>query len=238
MKPELGSKIQFVLAIALLIAAARVGDIYYQRSHAPKPAKKAIPPLDPDFYVLPKKLYPYDLKSAQQLTKQPVWAKVGYSYTYCRYDRARHRTDFAHPAGLLLPIEKVQITDVVTDKAPDSEGERQIMAVFDKDGKTYAFSVGFVKGNDYHFYSDSMLFIQDPHDLYKDWPAAIWQAIDKHQAALGMSELQSDLAIGLGIPLRNGDAGNRTVSYPNGGHPLLITYQDGKAVKIKPQLPP
>lgn len=238
MKAELRSKIQFVLAIALLIAAARVGDIYYQRSHSPHPAIKVIPPLDPDFYVLPKKLYPYDLKSARQLTQQPVWAKVGYSYTYYRYDPARHHSDFAHAAGLLLPIEKLQITDVVTDRSPDSSGERQIMAVFEKDGKTYAFSIGFVKGDDYHFYSDEMLFIQDPHELYKGWPADIWQAIDKRQPILGMSELQADLAIGLGIPLRMGDPGNRTVSYPNGGHPLLITYEDNKAVKIKPQLPP
>ena len=35
-----------------------------------------------DYYVTPKKLYPYDLKSAQQLTQQPVWMKEGYRYTY------------------------------------------------------------------------------------------------------------------------------------------------------------
>ena len=44
------------------------------------------PPLNPDYYVVPKKLYAYDLKSAKQLTQQPVWVKVGYSSTYYRYD--------------------------------------------------------------------------------------------------------------------------------------------------------
>ena len=49
-------------------------------------------------------------------------------------------------------------------------GERQVMAVFDKDGKAYAFPVGSIKGGEYKFYSDDMLFIQDPHELYNHWP--------------------------------------------------------------------
>ena len=47
-----------------------------------------------DYYVVPKKLYPFDLKSAKQLTQQPVWVKEGYRYTYYPYDAARKRTDF------------------------------------------------------------------------------------------------------------------------------------------------
>ena len=44
------------------------------------------------------------------------------------------------------------------------------MAVFEKDGKTYAFSIGSVKDGNYKFYSDDMLFIQDPHELYRTGP--------------------------------------------------------------------
>jgi hypothetical protein len=79
-----------------------------------------------------------------------------------------------------------------------------------------------------------MLFIEDPHDLYKHWPGDIWDAIDKHQVKAGMSELQADFAIGLGIPEKSGEPGNRTVNYPNGGNPLSVTYHNDKAVEIKP----
>ena len=79
---------------------------------------KQSPPLNADYYVTPKKLYPYDLKSARQLTQQPVWVKVGYGYTYYPYDTARHRVDFSYEAGKLLPIEKLQIKDVISEAAP------------------------------------------------------------------------------------------------------------------------
>ena len=163
-----------------------------------------------------------------------MWVKVGYAYTYYPYDPARHHVDFSHEAGKLLPIEKLRIKDVISDDAPQSPGERQEMAVFEKDGKTYAFSIGSIKGIDYKFYSDDMLFIQDPHELYKHWPADVWGAIDKHQVNPGMSELQADFAIGLGIPEKSGGPGNRRVNYPNASNPLSIFYRNDKAVEIKP----
>ena len=219
---------------AILVSGARLAYILYHRHESRvEQAKKQPPPLDADYYVTPKKLYPFDLKSARQLTLQPVWVKVGYAYTYFPYDPARHRVDFSHEGGKLLPIEKLQITDVISEDAPQSPGERQVMAVFEKDGKTYAFSIGSIKGADYKFYSDEMLFIQDPHELYKHWPADVWVAIDKHQVKAGMSELQSDFAVGLGIPEKSGEPGNRSVNYPNGGNPLSVTYHNDTAAEIK-----
>ena len=233
--PELKQRIQLVLIVALLVSGTRLAFILYQRHEsAMEQAKKQAPPLNPDYYVTPKKLYPYDLKSAHQLTEQPVWVKVGYGYTFYPYDPGRHHVDFSKEAGKLLPLEKLQIKDVIVEVAPQSPGERQVMAVFEKDGKSYAFSIGSIKEDNYKFYSDDMLFIQDPHELYKHWPAEVWDAIDKHQVKPGMSELQADFAIGLGIPERTGEPGNRTVNYPNGGNPLSITYRDDKAVEIKP----
>jgi hypothetical protein len=223
------------MAVAILISGARLAYILYQRHESRvELAKKQPPPLNADYYVTPKKLYPYDLKSAGQLTQQPAWVKVGYAYTYYPYDPARHHAGFAHEAGKLLPIEKLQIKDVISDTAPQSPGERQVMAVFEKDGKSYAFSIGSIKGADYKFYSDDMLFIQDPHQLYNHWPADVWDAIDKHEVKPGMSELQADFAVGLGIPDRSGEPGNRTVAYPNGGNSLTVTYRDDKAIAIKP----
>jgi hypothetical protein len=233
--PELKQRLQLVMVVAILVSGTRLAYIWYQRYESRvEHAKKQPPPLNPDYYVTPKKLYPYDLKSARQLTQQPVWVKVGYAYTYYPYNPARHLVDFSQEAGKLLPIEKLQIKNVIRDDAPQSAGEAQVMAVFEKGGKIYAFSIGSIKGIDYKFYSDDMLFIQDPHELYKHWPAQVWDAIGSHQVKPGMSELQADFAVGLGIPEKSGEPGNRTVTYPNGSSPLTVTYRDDKAVEIKP----
>jgi hypothetical protein len=233
---EAKKKIQLVLLLAIAIAAIRTVYILYQRhSEKIKQAEKTTaPPLNPDYYVTPKKLYPYDLKSAKQLTQQPVWVKEGYRYSFYRYNRTRHRTDFSRDAGQLLPIEKLQIEDVVTDVSPAAPDQRQLMAIFEKDGKSYAFPIGSVKNGNYQIYSDEMLFVQDPHELYKHWPAEVWQAIDTHQAKPGMNEIQMDFAIGMGIPERSDNPAVKTVHYPNGGNALTVTYQNGKAEEIKP----
>jgi len=232
--PELKQRLQLVMVVAILVSGTRLGFILYERHQSQIEQAKQAPPLNPDYYVTPKKLYPYDLKSARQLTQQPVWVKVGYANTFYPYDPVRRKADFSHEAGKLLPLEKLQIKDVVTDDTPQSADERQVLAVFEKDSKTYAFSIGSIKGIDAKFYSDEMLFIEDPHELYKHWPAEVWDAIDKHQVKPGMSELQAGFAIGLGIPEKSGEPGNRTVNYPNGGNPLSITYHNDKALEIEP----
>jgi len=215
-----------------LVAALRTGYIFYERHTAnSQPAAKAAPPLNPDYYVIPKKLYPYDLKSAQQLTQQPVWVKEGYRYTV--YPYRDHHADFAHQAGQLLPIQELHIKDVVLDRTPGAPDQKQVMAVFDDEGKPYAFPIGSLKNGNYQIYSDEMLYIQDPHELYKHWPADVWQAIEKHEVKPGMNELQADFAIGMGVPQAGGGE-TKTVNYPNGGKPLRITYDNGKAVEIKP----
>lgn len=233
MTDETRQKIQLVLAVAIAVAALRTGYIFYERHEAnSKPVVKvAAPPLNPDYYVIPKKLYPYDLKSARQLTQQPVWVKEGYRYSV--YPYRDHHADFSHPAGQLLPIQELHIKDVVLDQTPGAPGEQQVMAVFEDGGKSYAFSIGSLKDGNYKIYSDEMLYIQDPHELYKHWPADVWQAIDKHEVKPGMNELQADFAIGMGIP-EGGSGGAKVVNYPNGRKPLRVTYDNGKAVEIKP----
>src|SRR5438445_6865830 len=99
--------------------------------------KQAAPPLNPDYYVTPKKLYPYDLKSAQQLTQQPVWARDGYRYTFYPYDPSRRRTDFAHEAGQLLPIQKLQIKAVVPILPPARPIHGKSRLGFQATGKNY-----------------------------------------------------------------------------------------------------
>ncbi len=155
-----------------------------------------------DYYVSPKKLRSYDLKSAKDLTQQPVWVKEGYKYSYYPFDTARKKADFSHEAGTLLPIQKLQIKDVVTDVSPGSADQKQLVAVFELEGKNYAVPIGSVQDENYQIYSDEIFYIQDPRDLYKHWPAETWQAIEQHEVKPGMNELQADFAIGMGVPQR------------------------------------
>jgi len=236
--PESKKRIQIVLAAAIAIAGVRAAYIIHERraANARERQTKELP-LNADYYVTPKKLHPYDLKSAREITKRPVWVKEGYRYTYYPYDAVRHHADFAHDAGTLLPLQQLQIKDVVTDVPRGAAGQREILAIFQQDGKTYAFPIGAVKGSDYTIYSDEMLYIQDPHELYKHWPADVWAAIDRHEVKPGMNELQADFAIGMGIPEKSADDSVKTVNYPNGGKPLTIVYREGKAAEIKPGTP-
>src|SRR5438445_3634128 len=124
-------KIQVALILAMFVAGIRLAIILYERHEdaAEQTKKPEVRALNPDDYVVPRKLYPYDLKSAKQLTRQPVWVREGYHHTYYPYDPTRGRSDFSREAGLLLPLQKLQIKDVVTDAAPHSAHTQQIMAV-------------------------------------------------------------------------------------------------------------
>jgi hypothetical protein len=234
--PEFQKKLQIFLVAGMVLAGGRAAYVVYERREAMKEnAKpKQETALKADYYVTPKKLHPYDLRSARQLTAQPVWVKVGYQLTFYPYDRERRKTDFGHEAGTLLPLQKLAIQDVVTDVAPRAPGIKQVLACFSLEGKGYAVPIGAEKGSDFRIYSDDIFFIEDPRDLYKHWPADVWKEIDAHQVQAGMSELQASFAIGLGVPQGSSDYGWRTLHYANGGKPLAITYQNDKAVAIKP----
>ena len=238
MSEEAKKRIQIALALAIVVAGVRAGYILYQRHEDYVAAQKQQQAKNAgysnaDYYVTPKKLYPYDLKSAKQLTQQPVWAKEGYRYTYYPYDAARKRTDFGREAGLLLPIEQLEIKDVVADIPVGAGNRRQVMAVFKKEGKSYAVPIGFESEGQYKIYSDEMFYVEDPHDLYKHWPADVWQAIEHHEVKPGMDELQADFAVGMGVPDAGASTEEKTVRYPNGGKPLVVSYRGGKAAEIK-----
>jgi len=235
MDADARQKLQIVLLVGIVIAGARAAYIVYDRYQARK--EEARPrvetPLNADYYVTPKKLHAYDLKSANELTHQPAWVKLGGQLAYYPYDTARHKTDFARELGTLGPLQKLDITGVVEDATPKTPGTKQVMAVFRLDGNTYAVPIGADKAGDFKCYADEIFFIQDPRDLYRHWPADVWKAIDEHRVQPGMSELQTSFALGIGIPQGSGDYGSRTLNYPNGGKPVTVTFENDKAVEIK-----
>lgn len=232
MKAQTRKTLQISLVVGLAAAAIRIGVIFYQRSQANKPQQQEQRLMNLDYYVTPKRLHAYDLASARELSKQPVWVREGYRYSYFRYDPGRHQADLAHPVGTLGPIERLDITDVVIQRT--AEGQSQVLALFKKSGDAFAVPVGTERSGEYTIYADEIFYIQDPRDLYKHWPADIWRTIELHQVKPGMNEIQAAFAIGMGTPHPiNGD--EKTVDYPNGGNPLTITYRNGRAVTILPR---
>jgi len=224
-----GKIIQIALAVVLVLVGIRLVLTFRERKVTFVAPERKETALDPDYYVVPKKLHPQDLKDAKELTQQAVWVREGYRSVYYPYGPPVY---FAHEAGRLGPIEKLNIKDVVVQREANTPG-RQVMAVFEKDGKSYAFSIGSAENGAYQIFSDDMLFIQDPHELYKHWPADVWQAVEQHEVKPGMNELQASFAIGVGMPEGTGTGNPRVVNYPNNGHPVKVTFTNGKATEVK-----
>lgn len=224
--------IQLILLAALVIAGVRTVVILQGRRDAPTEQPAAAPPLDADYYVTPRKLYAYDLPSAKQLAQQPVWVREGYRYTF--YPYAAGRVDFGREAGLLGPIEKLDIRDVIAAPDPSSGARKQLVAVFDKEGKSYAVPVGVATGNDYTIYADEVFYLDDPQKLYSHWPAEVWQAIRAGEVKPGMNELQTAFALGTGRPQRSEDPAVKTVVFERGGAGrVMVTFRNGRAAEIQ-----
>ena len=231
--PTIRKRIQIVLLLVMIVAAVRLLRVFQGRRESEaalelESKKPEAAPLPADYYVVPKKLHAFDLKSAEQLTWQPVWVREGYRYTYYPWDAARKRSDFDHPAGTLGPIERLEIKQVVLDRSPGSPDQRQVMAVFAKEGKSYAFPFGAERRGEFHIYADEMLYIQAPRELYRHWPAETWAAVERHEVRTGMNEFQVTFAVGMGRPEPETEPGVKRVTYPRDGKPLMVVYRDGK----------
>src|SRR5215468_9568861 len=132
--PEMKQKIQLILILGIILATIRVAWIFYERHQdsAISQQQQQAPALDPDFYVHPKKIFPYDLKSAKaEISKQPTWIKVGHAYGYFPYSPQSHHADLSHEAGKLLPLQKLYIKDLVTGMSPKDGSQKQILAIFE-----------------------------------------------------------------------------------------------------------
>lgn len=198
-------------------------------------------PLSQEEMVQPRKLFIDDLKSARDLIGKPVWVQAGYEMDY--YPYAAHRVDFAHKTGVLPSVQRLDIRDIVTQKVPEgvptriARGDRQAFAIFVMPGdpKEYAVAIGTMQSNDSTYYCDNIFYYDDPHQMYKFWPADVWQAIDQHQPKAGMSELQVAMALGVMQQSDSSNYGNRTVTYDAGGRHWEVTFANDKATQAQQQ---
>ena len=225
--------IQIALLVLLFAAGVRLLFVFYGRAteNAAQPKQENAPPLQADYYVQPRKLHDYDADSLRKdLAGKSVWIREGYRFNYYPCPAPSHRADFSHEAGTNGPIEKLGVRDVVSQPGPG--GNTQILIVFAKDGRDWCLPVGVLQGSSRQIFADDIFFYDDPHSLYKHWPADVWQAIDRHEMKTGMNELQASFAIGMGTPQAGAD---RVVHYPNGGHPVVVTYENGRAARVEPE---
>jgi len=238
MDPERRKRIQITLVVFIVIAAVRIGIIFYDRTHwteptKPQPQSSSSYKVTDDDYVTPHKLFPYDLASARELVGKTTWIRTGNQLGFYHYAAKSHRMD-SLAAGFLGPLEKLEIKDVI---AQNLHGRKQIMAIFTRAGapEENAVPVGTVTNGSYNFTINDIFFIDDPHQLYNHWPADVWSSIDQHQVKPGMNELQASFALGTNVRVGRGDYGNRDVQYINAntGQSTLVTFSDNKVTAVE-----
>jgi len=246
MDADLKKRIGITLIVFFVIAAIRVGFILYERRDTGEPPKKQQTTYSSnmDDYVTPHKIFPYNLESAKkELAGKAVWVKAGNQIAYYGFDAPAHSVNFKRQAGLLPPLAKLQIKDLVLQRAPVTLKpgqiavvQKQIMVVFEKAGEpgSYAASIGVNTGDNFQFTVNDILFLEDPHELYKHWPSDVWSAVDHHEAKQGMSELQASFALGANMSSDGAEYGNRTIEFANAGKPVTVTFEKNKAVTVTP----
>lgn len=243
METDWRKRLQILLIVVAILAGLRTAYIFYQRQQPLPTEKKEAYSSNLDDYVTFPKVYPFDLKSAKkELDGKTVWVRAGNVVPYYRYNKASQTADLSHRGGLLPPLERLHVDDVILQKIPTSLSagqiavvQRQFLAVFDTPGQqgSFAAPIGTAVGDDFKFTANDVFFFADPHELYKHWPSDVWQAINQHQAKPGMSELQVGFALGTGGSISTGDYGNRSIEYSNNGTPVKVTFDKNRAVSVE-----
>ena len=235
-------------AVLVLVVGVRVGMIYHERN---APVKEAAPvaqeKLPDDAYVYLKKKRPSSMADLKELNGQTLWVSAGGQMDY--YPVTGQRADYAHKAGTLLGAVPLVVKGAMEQVAPKAAtmripgGERQVLLVFTlppsaqgpgEGAKEFAVPVGTRENGQYTFKTDEIFFYDDPHVLYKHWGPKVWDAVDHHQAILGMSESQVQMALGQVSDSVSEEYGNRRVMYSNLGHRMDVIFVKNKATAIMP----
>ncbi|RZU41399.1 hypothetical protein [Edaphobacter modestus] len=230
--------------VFLAVVGARVGMIYRERNAPEKPvAAPARPKIADDDLVFLKKKRQSSMADAKELNGSAIWVSAGGQMEF--YPAAGKRVDYAKVTGTLLGAQKLEVKDFVEQTAPKSAthrvpgGDRQVLMLFtlpasENPAKQYGVPVGYHESGQYTFYLDEIFFYDDPHELYKHWGSEIWKAVDSHVVILGMSERETQLALGQVSKSLSNDYGNRLVVYANLGKPIAVTFIKNKATAFRP----
>ena len=234
-KAAIGATVVLVLAVGV-----RVGLIYRERNAPDKTAKPAAREvIAEDELVFLKQKRPSSLADVKELKGSTVWVSAGGQLEF--YPYVGHSVQYGKSAGTLLGAEPLVVKDMVEQVAPKAAtfripgGDKQVSMVFTRanDTKEYAVPVGYRQAGEYTFYTDEILFYDDPHQLYKHWGPEIWKAVDAHQVILGMNERQVELSLGQVSKSTSKVYGNRMVVFANLGKPMAVTFVNNKVTAFR-----
>jgi len=238
-------KILIPSLITLLIGGIYLFIVWKHRQNPGVATRQPQQHLCADDVAVVRMEFPQHFDDVKELEGKSVWMKNGYSMPY--YPYAAGRVGWTRPVGLLPAAQKLDVKKVIKAAAPTSvhdnieHGGRQVMVVLtlpqgSPPGKEeFATPVGFLQGNDEHYYCDQLFYYDDPHTIYSNWPRETWAAIDAHQVKPGMSELQTRMAIGMKADPDGQIEGSRTVDYDVNGKHIVVTYRDNRATQIQGQ---
>lgn len=228
--------------LILAVAGIRIGLIYRERN---APEKTAAAParqkIADDELVFLKHKRQSSMADARDLNNSTLWVSAGGQMDY--YPAAGKHVNYAKTSGTLLGAQKLEVKDFVEQAAPKSAthrvpgGDRQVLMLFtlpDNDKQLYGVPVGYHENGQYTFYLDEIFFYDDPHELYKHWGPEVWKAIDSHEVKLGMSERQTQMALGQVSKSVSNEYGNRLVVYANLGKPIAVTFVKNQATSFRP----
>ena len=234
-KAAIGATVVLVLAVGV-----RVGLIYRERNAPDKTAKPAAREvIAEDELVFLKQKRPSSLADVKELKGSTVWVSAGGQLEF--YPYVGHSVQYGKSAGTLVGAEPLVVKDMVEQVAPKAAtfripgGDKQVSMVFTRanDPKEYAVPVGYRQAGGDTFYTDEILFYDDPHQLYKHWGPEIWKAVDAHQVILGMNERQVELSLGQVSKSTSKVYGNRMVVFANLGKPMAVTFVNNKVTAFR-----
>lgn len=232
------------ILIPTLITLA-IGGIYlfsvwmHRREPGAIPQNKATQSLSMDDLAVVRSFFPQHFEDTLRLEGATVWMKSGYTMPY--YAFASGRVEFDRRVGLIPAAQRLEVKKIVKAAVPANvddgveHGSRQALAVFALPGQTELFAtpIGFTEGAEEGYYCDPLFYYDDPHGIYSHWPTDVWAAIDAHQVRVGMSELQTRMAIGQKMEPDGDTEGNRTVVYDQDGKHWTVTFVKDRATAVK-----
>jgi len=230
-----GKRAALICAVIAVVAiGTELAYLHHERNkpmNLPQPAERG--PTNPDYLVFLQQKRQHSPADVKELIGQTLWVSAASQVDY--YPSNGRHAEYNKRAGTLLGAEPIVVKGVFEQVAPKglplriARGDAQELLAFtmpkSADPSTlYAVPVGDREGHDYSFKIDDIFFYDDPHVLYKHWGPKVWQTIDAHQVAIGMSERQVQLSLGQVAQSLSQDVGNRRVVYSNLGHAIAVTF--------------
>jgi hypothetical protein len=225
--------------ITLAIGGVYLFSVWRQRQNPGViPHQQAAETLSKDDLVVMRAFSPAHYADLERLEGTTVWMKDGYTMPCFPY--ADGRIKFVRQTGLIPAAQRMDVKKIIKASIPANvddgmdHGTQQAFAVFALPGspELYATPVGTMDSSLESYYTDMLFFYDDPHTIYAHWPADVWAAIDAHQVKPGMSELETQMAVGNKLHADGTDAGNRTVNYNQDGKLWTVTYVKNRATAI------